>query len=739
MTDLDLSRCEHEPIHIPGAIQPHGFLLAMREPTLEVMQISANLPELLQRPAEAVLGRALAELLPTEEMELIQQALAAEPLHRANPLKLELDGQIFDGILHRRQGLLLLELEPGQEFQADISRLLGRAIQSLQAASTLQALWAVAVREVRAITGFDRVMLYRFDPDGHGAIWAEARAPEMEPYLGLHFPATDIPRQARELYRLNWLRLIPNARYEPSPLIPEQRPDTGQPLDLSLAVLRSVSPIHRQYMQNMGLLASMSISLMRGEALWGLISCGHRTPRFVSYAARTACETIGQLLSLQITALEELEQRRLRESKSHLAAVLAESMRTYTGDVLLALAQHPAALRQLVDATGVAIVVAEEVITVGAAPAASDVRALCAWLQAQRPVEGLFQTHHLAAVFPPAATYSRQASGVLAMTLPKPGANMVLWFRPEELETVNWGGDPNQPVEMDASAAGGQLHPRRSFALWQETVRERARRWQPAELDAVRALRQRATELDLTRQVKREQDAVQARDDLVAVVSHDLRNPMASVALQASLMKRTLLAETSEFSPRFRAAVDRIHSATERMSNLLQDLLDLSKIEAGRFQVDCKPYDAALLLQDAQELLAPLAEQKSINLSVCAADAKLRVQADAERLFQVFSNLIGNAIKFTPERGSIHLAVTHQDGFAKFSVRDSGAGISLEQQQHIFDRYWQAQNGRAKGVGLGLHITRGIVQAHGGRIWVESEPGAGSVFYFTIPLASQDS
>jgi two-component system, chemotaxis family, sensor kinase Cph1 len=733
-SDLDLSRCDEEPIHIPGAIQPHGFLIAVREPDLIIMQLSGNVPDLLGRGADALLDHPLADVLGVAQAEAVQQALGARFVNELTPLRLELAGRVFDASLHRSQGLAVLELEPSVSHPADTATLLGHAIQRLQAGKSIESIKEAAVEEVRAMTGFDRVMLYRFDADGHGEVWAEAKAKELDSYLGLHYPASDIPRQARELYRLNWLRIIPDAGYRPVPLIPETRPDTGGPLDLSFSVLRSVSPVHREYMQNMGLLASMSISLMQGNVLWGLISCGHRTPRFIPRAVRTACETIGRLLSLQINAFEELEERQLREAKSSVVAGLADSMRSSSTSVLLGLTVRPTELLALTSASGAAILADDELVTVGDCPTQAEVRMLHQWVQERMPLEGLLHTFQLGSEFPPAAAYARRASGLLAISLPKPGNNAVLWFRPEEVQTVDWGGNPNKAAEVDPQAGGLRLHPRRSFELWKEVVRGRARRWRQGEVHAASDLRRFAIEIDLARQVLREREAVRARDDLVAVVSHDIRNPMTSVALQATIMKRVLAADTSESSLQFRASVERISSAVDRMNSLLQDLLDLSHIEAGRFRVARKPQKALLLLEEACALLAPLAESKLISLSF-DVEPDLSVQADAERLFQVLSNVIGNAIKFTPEQGRIEVAARRTNGFAEFSVRDTGAGISEEQLPHLFERYWQAHEGHAEGSGLGLYIARGIVEAHGGEIWATSVPGEGSSFLFTIPIA----
>ncbi|HYH97324.1 GAF domain-containing protein, partial [Hyalangium sp.] len=288
---IDLGDCSKEPIHIPGSIQPHGVLFALSEPELTVTQVSTNTADLFGLQAELLLGRPLAELLERASLGQLTEALRSHQPQESNPLPITVGRRTFDGIVHRHQGVTLLELEPvppAEEHHAwPLPRLLQRAIARLQAAKNLRELCDAAAAEVRRLTGFERVMVYRFDEDDHGEVLAEDMLEGLDPYLGHHYPASDIPQQARQLYLRNWLRIIPDREYRPAPIIPSLRPDSQQPLDLSFSVLRSVSPIHIEYMRNLGVRASMSISLVHRGRLWGLISCAnHSSPRYVPYTLR---------------------------------------------------------------------------------------------------------------------------------------------------------------------------------------------------------------------------------------------------------------------------------------------------------------------------------------------------------------------------------------------------------------------------------------------------------------------
>ncbi|MDB5983046.1 MAG: Phytochrome, two-component sensor histidine kinase [Pseudomonas sp.] len=721
--------CANEPIHIPGSIQPHGVLLVVVEAELTVMQASANAAQLFGMTPAQLTGKPLAAVLGNEYAEAVRWRLADLATGDDDPLRVTVAGQVFDVLLHRHRGALILELEPIADDVADQQKYMARALRRMQAATTLPDLYQIAVNEIQALTGYERVMIYRFEEEGHGQVIGEAVIPGMQPYLGHFFPASDIPPQARELYRLNWIRVIPDADYRPVPILPVLRPDTGQPLDLSFAVLRSVSPVHCEYLKNMGVRSSMSISLVKNDRLWGLVTCHHRQTLKVSHELRVAGKSIGQLLSMQVGMLEDQESRHQEEQKNVLLGELVRAMEIADSEVLEGLIERPQALMDLTDASGVAVLIDNRVHLFGQCPTVNDVRLLYRWVRKQATAR--FQTASLGAEFAPAVSYKAVASGLLVFMLPKPLDNAVMWFRAETKSTMNWSGNPDK-VAGQGSSVSGRLRPRLSFDLWKQQVEGTSRRWGKGDVYAVEGLRRSALENDLSRQVEREHQAVRARDELVAVVSHDLRNPMTIIAMQCGMLQKLIGRDDSHSTRRMESAIDTLQQATSRMNTMLDDLLDTSKIEAGRFRVSLRSTDVGLMLEQICETLEPLAAAKQIALIYHAAP-DLLMEADPERMFQVFSNLLGNAIKFTPPTGAITVSAEAQSGNVLFTVEDNGIGINPSQLPHIFERYWTGREGNPRGTGLGLYISHGIVEAHGGRLWVHSEPGQGSVFSFTIP------
>ena len=481
MTELDLEVCAAEPIQVPGAIQPHGVLLALDD-ELRVVRASANAADLLDRSVEELLGLPLGEVL----AEVPVADLAEPDLTLVNPMSLRLrSGAAVEGVASRSGGLVLLELEPvdAADEGFDTSYLRIRALlQRLQRSATLEELVDVTAQEVRSLTGFDRVMVYRFDPEWNGEVVAEARREDLVPFLGLWYPAGDIPAQARALYAATWLRLIAAVDYEPAPILPTATGADGAPLDLGSSVLRSVSPIHLEYLRNMGVSSSMSISLKHGDRLWGLVAChhqdqAHRPP----YRVRAVAELVGQLVSTLLPGVEEsvslersLVVRSGRGAISDALAVRGTEALAELGDEVLA----------LTGATGAIVRTRGRQLVLGEVPPPEAVPAIVA-AASNGPVDSL------AAIDPALAAVKDVASGALVTHVAGSPDQYVVWFRPELLQQVSWGGDPRSKVERD----GERISPRKSFDRWTETVRLRAESWDPVEVDAAAWLGRHLTDV----------------------------------------------------------------------------------------------------------------------------------------------------------------------------------------------------------------------------------------------------
>lgn len=726
-----VTACDREPIHIPGAIQRYGVLLVLNEPALTVAQVSDNVGEHVPVGVDGVLGRSLSVLLDPPSVTEVRRALHEQRSYEVNPIHLTAHGQRFDGIIHRHEGATILELEPhlGAETvpAMGIHHPFRSALLQIERVSTLSQLADVVVEQVRRVTGFERVMFYRFHEDGHGSVYAEAKDAALDPYLGHHYPASDIPAQARRLYLRNWLRLIFDARSTPARIVPALRPDTGAPLDLTFSVLRAVSPVHLEYMANMGTRSAMSISLIVRDRLWGLVSCvSHSRPWRVPHDMRAACEFIGRLTSLQIAALEDRALLALRAASRATTGALGAAMRESTEPKVLAeLFAHPTELLGLVGAEGAALVSGGELWTCGRTPPPDLIREVVAWIDAKGDLRP-FATDSLGTAFPPAREACDVASGLLTFALPGAGPRRLLWFRPELIRTVSWGGDPTRSVSTES---GDRLRPRHSFAVWKEEVRLHSHPWTASNLEAADELQRRAIEVDIERRLASEQHALRAREDLIAIVSHDLRGPLSSILLQAEVMSAR--ASAADATPLREGAV-RIQQSALHMKAMVEDLLDLAKLEAQGFAPQLQPVDSRRMIEEALRVASPMAEAKRITIEAQLIDPPT-LEADPDAIFRVLSNLVGNAIKFSSEGGTITVRAERTGEELSITIVDRGSGIPAEALPHVFERYWKAQPASQVGSGLGLYIAKGIVEAHGGRIWAECSGGS-TRFIFTLPL-----
>ncbi|MDX2153596.1 MAG: GAF domain-containing protein [Bryobacteraceae bacterium] len=709
---VDLTACDREPIHIPDAIQPHGALLVLDAHTRQLVRASANAEALLGLPPE----RALRDAAPL---------LSRVGLPPAHLCVWELPTGRFDVVGHAHAGHIIIEYEPAepnedqpaQEFDA----LVRGFVAHLELGGTIEELAALAAREVRRVIDFDRVLVYRFDKNWNGTVIASDGNGRLPSYLGFRFPASDIPAQARELYRLNRLRMIPDATYKPVPLTPHP----AEPLDLTYANLRSVSPIHVEYMRNMGTAASMSFSVIQQGQLWGLISCHHAEPKGAPYRQRAACDLIARVFALQSAALEEAEQARHRllcaSRQTRLLALMAEEENFTDG-----LRKDPGELLAFADAEGAAIIVSDEVALVGRTPPEPDVRALAQRVMQTR--HEVFWTEGLQQLWPEAAAYQEAASGLLAITVSKLHNSVILWFRPEFVTTIEWGGAPEKDGAPD------RLHPRRSFEAWRELVRGCSKPWRPAEIQAAAELRNAIVGVVLRRAEETAQLSEQLQrtnqelESFSYSVSHDLRAPFRHIVGYGQLLRED---ESHQLTDRGRRYLDVIIQSATYAGTLVDNLLNFSRI--GRASLHPMDTDMRVLFAEVIEELRYETGSRDVRWQLGELPT---AHADRELMRLVVRNLLSNALKYTRSRSIACIDVNGQveGNETLYSVRDNGVGFDMKYADKLFGVFQRLHRLEDfEGTGIGLANVRRIVSRHGGRTWAEGQVDAGATFYFTLP------
>lgn len=726
-----LEACAREPIRIPGGVQPHGALLVLRPDDLAVLQASAN--------ASSVLGCAIAPDraprladLPFGKSgfadDIACWSAGAEGLY----LKAHrLGGRAFEVSAHRARQGLVLEFEPASDAQ-DASEtfypVLRDFLEESEALPDTQRLAeAVAVR-VRRLTGFHRVMIYRFDADWNGTVIAEDGDGTLPSYLDLRFPASDIPAQARDLYLLNRLRIIPTCEYEPVPLVPELSPLDGAPLDMTFAALRSVSPVHLDYMRNMGTVASMSISLIVSGKLWGLISCHHAQERRVAAQERAACDFLGRMVAQQIDARErgaEISERlRLHQVETELVAHLARASAFQSG-----LVERAAQWLGIVNAQGAAVLTEGTVLTAGATPSAEQVIELAEWLRAQN-IEQAFATDCLSLKWPRGLDMADVASGILAVPISRLHASFIIWFRPEVIRTVSWGGDPATAKQQDEA---GRLHPRRSFESWKEQVRHRSTPWREAERLSAADFRVAVVNFVLQRAEERAQlseELQRSNKELEAFsysISHDLRAPFRHIAGYAQLLAE----EEPGLKPLSHHYLDGISRAALSAGQLVDDLLHFSQL--GRASLKTFRIDMGKVMEEVRHSLDATETGREIEWRVGALPS---CWGDPSLVRQALFNLVENAVKYTRARDPSRISVEGREvgDEVVYTVADNGIGFDMAYSGKLFQVFQRLHRPEDfEGTGIGLALTKRIIDRHGGSVQAKGAVGQGATFSFSLP------
>jgi light-regulated signal transduction histidine kinase (bacteriophytochrome) len=566
---VDLTNCDREPIHIPGSVQPFGFLLAMLSDFTICMAsenagafLGIEFSELLQRPIAGILSEAAVTAIRTR----VDYLVGPDAVERVFGLELQAGKPPFDLAIHLSGAYLVVEAEPSVlEPGVNSGELVRLMLARVRKTKGLIELAQEAARQLKILTGFDRVMVYRFHPDGSGEVIAEVAALGLEPFLGLHYPASDIPRQARTLYERNWLRIIADINARPAALL-STAVHSAALVDLSMSVLRSVSPIHIEYLRNMGVGASMSVSILREGRLWGLFACHHYSPRHISFEKRTASELFGQMFSWILEGREregdvayETRAHKVQERLMETAATHAHSQRAivdFIGDY-----------RKMIECDGIAVWSDGEITLAGETPTESEVQDLIGFINRTSPGR-IVASAEIAKVYSAGKSFRDRAAGFLAIPISRAPRDCLIFFRREVLRSVNWAGDPNKSYLE--GPLGARLTPRKSFELWRETVAGQSKPWASADLRIAESLRVTLLEviLQLADLAARERRGAQERQELmIAELNHRVRNILSLVRGLVAQSKGSAMS-VEEFASVLGGRIQALARAHDQVTNL---------------------------------------------------------------------------------------------------------------------------------------------------------------------------
>jgi len=728
----DFDDCAHEPIQIPGSIQPHGYLFVLNDADLRIVAVSQNAADLIGLVAAEMIGRPIGDFLMSEMAEGLTAAFAAGETVIRVRFQQSANADECTGLVHRNSGLILFEIAPRIP-AAQAEAVFGQvhfAIERIRNSESTADACEILATEIRRLTGFARVMVYRFDPDWNGEVIAEDKTADAHSYRGHAFPASDIPAQARALYTRNTTRLIPDTSYIPSPLVPAALPSTGKPIDLSSVMLRSISPVHLEYLANMGVVSSMSVSIVRDGRLWALVACHHSSPRFLPHRVLQGCELMAQAIAWYLDA----DERRLaaacvvavRNLEAAVAGRADDKM-----DYRLRLEAIAPALLALTESQGLAICGGKSVWSAGKVPTDQEILALVQWLRMQGGQR--LTTDRLPAIFAGAKRCRGTASGIAAIAL---ADGWLIWFRAEWQHTLTWAGEPVKLVRDGAS--GSRISPRKSFESWHQRVRGRSRPWTTSDLfaiDQVQMLVLRAAMDDHRQRVFR-----RSRLESIGQVASGLAHEVGSL-LQPIVSMAQITLEDHQADPALVKTMGVILDSARRASEIVQGML----LYVRRPSTKLPHLELAkAVAKELDALRCTVPSNVRIDLQIHDEDGQVAIQPG--QLGQIIKNLIDNAVHAMAGRGEIRVTIDElRDSgnpensqlppgrYLRISIADEGPGIPPAVLDLIFEPFFTTKE-VGQGTGLGLSIVHGIVESCGGTIAARNLPKGGAVFDVLLPL-----
>lgn len=724
----NLENCSREPIHIIGKIQAHGVLIACNPQNFKITQVGNNITEYFGESLETLLDNDLSYLIGKNPVKELRELLISN--ESSVSLDVAINNINFLMQAHFSGSNLILDFEAYELvdnpflFQKQLTQILNH----FQAAKSVEQLCEAATVITKKIFGYHRVMIYKFDEEWNGKVIAESKEENMTSWLGLHYPATDIPLQARQLFFKNRVRLITDVNYSAVPIIPEVSPLTGEPLDISKSNLRAVSPIHIEYLKNMEVGASLTAAIIVKGQLWGLIACHHKTAKYLDFYKRETCRFLAQMFSTELTLHVSNALHRQAKHSESIRKQLVLQMKNES-NVVKALSEGATKFTQLISCGGGAIFRKNHWSTVGITPDKEQLENLLNFTKEQS--KDRLSTSNLSAVFPEARAYKEVASGVISLKIAE---NLYMfWFKPEKMQEINWGGDPKNKAIYNEKEQ--RLGPRRSFEKWSEKLTGVAEAWQETDQEVLRTLKENISYILLVQQQKEIEalnfQLTEANKDLELfgyALSHDLRAPVNNLKGIFGMLEEDHRQDLNEEGQMlFKMSQD----LNERMTELIDNILDYSRLN--------KINDLEVNFVNTSELLEEVLKFVKAEGSYPKTSVKIQpklpaMEGDRRLLFQLWANLVNNALKYSAEKEApkIVIGTTVARDREVFFIKDNGIGIPFKSRKKIFDVFERAVGGTFTGTGIGLAIVKKVIEKHHGEIWVEGEPGVGSEFYFYI-------
>ncbi len=714
---VDLNNCDKEPIHLIGKVQNHGILIAGFSSSKKITRCSENCDRLLKKTAKTLLDTPLNDLLPASTIDLLFNELDSSS---ANYLSTQINSTQVDMILHLSGEEFILEIEEvGSIVNSSTQQLeVTKIVSMINNTKGFNALNDYVANAIKTHFGYDRVMIYQFDHEWNGNVVAEAKEDNLESWLGLHYPATDIPVPARRLFYNESTRIIKDVNAETTNIISVPH---LQNLDLSKSEYRATSPIHIEYLKNMGVGATMTMPIVSGKIVWGLIACHHYSPKNISYTERVSCKFLAKFFASQVQINKTDEVLKTIKASSQIRGALisqiVESLNIHSG-----LSEKKYTLNDLTDSEGAAISIGKNIVRIGKCPSEEEITKITKRIK-EISNDTIYYSDNFVKDFPEAKSFQNVASGIMCVFISESRKEALLWFKPEIVETVFWGGKP-QEKSTDNNV---KLSPRKSFKKWKEIQNGFSKPWKEHEIAAVKEFRknvlnfvtQKYDEIKiLNNKLKK---AYEELESFSYSVSHDLRAPLRGIDGFAQVIKEDYFDSLDDFG---KSSIDTIIDSVKKMNMLIDDILSYSGLDQKRIQY--QKFEIQTLFNEEIIILS----KEYPNTKIFFDTPLPEVYGDPSVITLLVRNLLENALKYSSREPhpEIRIGVQEKD---TFYIKDNGIGFDQKHSENIF-KVFNRLNNTFKGSGIGLSISKRVIDKHKGKIWAKSEEGKGAIFYFNL-------
>lgn len=724
--------CHEEPIHIPGYIQDFGYLIGLDVKTKTVRFHSQNITDIFEEiEGEKILGKRLEDfhdvflkvIWSDIYKNLEDFIIEKNEIHQD---KIFLDNGTFHISIYRNDKFIFLEFEKVLDHFYSKEKLFTSKYENIYNAKTEHEIWEELLKSFQQYIDYDRMMIYKFLSDGSGKVIAEKTKENVESFLHLHYPESDIPRQAKALYLKKRKRIFSNVYSEPVPILS----DRDEIIDLTYSTVRAMSPIHGEYLKNTGVSSSFSTSIIVNNRLWGLVTCQNIEPKHIDVMNRVHAEVVTILASNAYYSLKNQEEIVYRQEASDQISEIRNDFlkhKTLTESISHNLSQ----IQQFVEADGIALVSGDQIYTEGLSPSEKCIEKITKWAL-ENVKENIFIENRFVRNYGESICLESHASGIIISIIDRSRKELLIWFREEFQDHINWAGNPEKNIKsvLQNGVETMIVSPRTSFKIFTENTKGISKPWKRRQRIAAENIHSLILETSYSQYSKIQElnkelkNLNEELDSFSYTISHDLGTPLTVMKLNAQMLLRGQKEEKAQ--KKIKAIIDEISGMEELMTNVLE----LSR---------AKKTDLQLESIETKNIITKISEDAKIQYKTPETKIKIKdcpnVLADKTMLQQVFQNIITNAVKYSSKTENPKVKISGEilEDEVVYRISDNGIGIEKEDKEKMFKIFARMDNAKPfKGTGVGLSIVQRIMNRIGGKVEYESEKGKGTTFILTF-------